>query len=103
MSPRLSARWTVYTLNAETLFAINSPTNSHGDLFLCADLRYTSLLAMRYRNRCNVKALAIHAPTSTITFQDIFYQGVTRLTNILASRSARNGVTSVTNSSSSPA
>jgi hypothetical protein len=93
---------TVYTLNAETLFAIGSPTNFSMAIYSSApDLRYTVVgQPVTFTAIVTNLSLGDPAPTGIITFQDIFYQGVTRLTNILASNvPLDNGVASVTNSS----
>lgn len=93
---------TVYTLNAETLFAIGSPTNFSVALYSSApDLRYTVVgQPITFTAVVTNQSVADPAPSGTITFQDITYQGTTRITNILAANvPLTNGVAGVTNSS----
>jgi hypothetical protein len=93
---------TVYTLNAETLFAIGSPTNCSIAVYPFApDLRYT-VPGQPVSFTAIVTNLdgAGPSPTGTITFQDITYQGISPITNILgANIPLDNGMASVTNSS----
>jgi hypothetical protein len=93
---------TVYTLNAENLFAIGSPTNYSIALYSsAADLRYT-VLGKPVTFTVVVTNLdgAGPMPTGTVTFQDVTYQGTNAITNVLASNvSLENGAASVTNSS----
>jgi len=92
---------TVYTLNAETLFAIGNPTNFSIALYSSApDLRYTVAGQPVIFTAVVTNLTAGPIPTGTITFQDITYQGTTRITNILAANVPLNGgVAGVTNSS----
>jgi hypothetical protein len=93
---------TVYTLNAETLFAIGNPTNFSVAVYSSApDLRYTVV-----GEPVTFTAIVTNfsggdpAPTGSITFQDATYQGLTQITNILAANVAlSNGVAAATNSS----
>jgi hypothetical protein len=93
---------TVYTLNAETLFAIGGPTNFSVALYSSApDLRST-VLGQPVTFTAVVTNLdgAAPVPTGTITFQDFTYQGLTPITNILAANvPLSNGVAAVTTSS----
>jgi hypothetical protein len=93
---------TVYTLNAETLFAIGGPTNYSMAVYSsAADLRYT-VLGEPVAFTAIVTNLngAGPTPTGTINFQDVTYQGITPITNVLASNvPLDNGAASVTNSS----
>jgi hypothetical protein len=93
---------TVYTLNAETLFALGAPTNFSVAIHSSApDLRYTfvgqPVIFTAVITNLNPGG---PAPTGTITFQDVTYQGITRITNVLAANvSLNSGIASVTNSS----
>jgi len=93
---------TVFTLNAETLFAIGNPTNF--SVAVCSsapDLRYTVV-----GEPVTFTAIVTNfsggdpAPTGTVTFQDVTYQGTSQITNILAANIAlSNGMAAVTNTS----
>jgi hypothetical protein len=92
---------TVYTLNAETFFAIGAPTNFSFTLYSSApDLRYTVvgqpvIFTAVVTNLSPVGPM----PSGTVTFQDVTYRGTTRVTNILAVNvPVSGGTASVTNS-----
>jgi hypothetical protein len=92
---------TVYTLNAETLFAIGNPTNYFIGVYSSApDLRYTVVgQPVTFTAIVTNLSGAAQTPTGAVTFQDITYQGTTRVTNILAANVPLNsGIASVTNS-----
>ena len=93
---------TVFTLNAETLFAIGNPTNYSVAIYSSApDLRstivgqpvtFTAIVT-------NLNPLE-PVPSGTVIFQDVTYQGIVRVTNILAADIPTiNGIASITNSS----
>lgn len=93
---------TVYTLNAETLFAIGNPTNFSISIYSSApDLRDTVVgQPVSFTAIVTNLNAADPAPTGAITFQDVTYQGTSRITNILAANIPLNaGAASVTNSS----
>ena len=93
---------TVFTLNAETLFAIGNPTNFSIAMYSSApDLRYT-VVGQPVTFTAIVTNLSggDPEPTGTITFQDVTFQGLTQITNILAANvPLSNGIAAVTNSS----
>ena len=93
---------TVFTLNAETLFAIGNPTNFSIAIYSSApDLRYT-VVGQPVTFTAIVTNLSggDAAPTGTITFQNVTYEGVTQMTNVFAANvPLSNGMATVTNSS----
>jgi hypothetical protein len=92
---------TVYTLNGGTLFALGSLTNVALGIFSSAP----DLLSVSTGQPIVFTAFATNldasgpAPTGTITFQDVTYQGLAPVTNVLASAvPLTNGLAAVTNS-----
>jgi Bacterial Ig-like domain (group 3) len=93
---------TVFTLNAETLFAIGNPTNFSVAIYSSAsDLRYTVVgQPVTFTAIVTNFSGGDPDPAGTITFQDVTYQGIAPITNILAANvPLSNGIAAVTNSS----
>jgi hypothetical protein len=93
---------TVFTLNAETLFAIGNPTNFSIAIYSSApDLRYTVVgQPVTFTAIVTNISGGDPAPTGTITFQDVTYRGITPITNVLvANVPLSNGIAAVTSSS----
>jgi hypothetical protein len=92
---------TVYTLNGTKLFALGSLTNETMTVYSSdPDLRgFVAGQPVTFTAVVTNLDAAGPVPTGTVTFQDVTYQGFTRVTTILgAAVPLTNGIAAVTNS-----